>query len=308
MLDFKKQLFLPSGGLSYSPFAAVKPITNEIHIFSNDKYSSDSILEYQLAIINKYVEHENNILDLYMHDIHYLWFYFLSTDLTNKSSYTLHAKCKVCEEKNTIEVDMGELNVMIYNRYIQKINQYIILELEKVKFIVERRKAKHSIEFANLMFNSDVSIDNGEDYIKYCSLYIATQTKEICVNNKTYNDKFDIYSYITEMTIKDIIKIYEKIIDKENEIGIENNIIFKCAKCGEEQKTLLFNDMLQSLIVPSSSKFSDQDQIELFESFFSLTRLPIMKFEEFLTSPARYSSQMMRAVSKIDFHTGMIIA
>ena len=102
MLDFKKQLFLPSGGLSYSPFAAVKPITNEIHIFSNDKYSSDSILEYQLAIINKYVEHENNILDLYMHDIHYLWFYFFifsNLQISHKSFRPIHSIAVFCADK-----------------------------------------------------------------------------------------------------------------------------------------------------------------------------------------------------------------
>src|SRR5574343_145470 len=114
MSYFKKIFYLPSGGLSYSPFVWIYPVTNEIQLFQNDPNNGDSLLEYELSIIEKYTETEINILDLYAQDMNYLWMYFLISEFISTGSYYIDAECNNCGKKNTLFLDLSKFNVNVH--------------------------------------------------------------------------------------------------------------------------------------------------------------------------------------------------
>jgi hypothetical protein len=310
---FKKVLYLPSGGLSYPPHVWVKPVTNDLQLFQTDPNNGDSVLEYQTAIIDRYIELPTNVLNLYMQDFNYLWMYILMTEfLTQTGVYYITARCHECQINNTIFVDISKLNIQIYNQFVKPLETHYKINHENIEFIFERRRVGHSITYGNLMLNFEPPIpsliedDYEVDFVTRLGLYLSTQIKSIKMDGKEI-PKHEYFNAFNYMLYNDVFSMFMKVSKIEEDFGIENKIQFKCKKCGEMKETYLFNDIASSTMHESIDKNIYEKQENVFSFLFSISRLPVMTYSEVLTTPMRYAERMSKALGKIEWHSGMIM-
>jgi len=306
-MDFKKALYLPSGGLSYPPYTWIKPITNEIQLFQADPNNGDSLLEYQLSIIDKYTELQVPILDLYLQDLNYLWMYFLMSEFISTGTYYIQSECKECKHKNLIAVNVNDISVTIYNRYTSRLEQEIKMQYENISITFYRRKVRHSLEFGNLLLNIDLDEESEDiELLQKIALYMATQIKSLTIDDSPVPEN-EYINFFLNIPYNEVFKLYLNLTKEEEAFGIESDIIYHCKKCKYKQETYLFSNIFSAIMnqVPDRKILERQEQA--FSYLFSVARLPIMSYEEIIKVPLRYGDSMSKALSKIEWSTGMIM-
>ena len=76
--DFERFILLPSGN-----FGWLKPITSEIIFLFYDYDSSNTYFEYIIQVIKRYFKTYDDVLNLYLYDIYYIWSIITSTYIDN---------------------------------------------------------------------------------------------------------------------------------------------------------------------------------------------------------------------------------
>lgn len=280
--NFIKPLYLPSGGFEYSPICYLSPVTKEIDIFVVDKMFN-SMFEYIITIINRYVKLPTNIEELFVSDLYYIWAYILITDIQQETEIHLHDSCKWCNNRNLILFDFAESSYNFFNRHKTKKIDNFTIEYKGAAVTFERRKVKHNLEFSQTYLN-EFGLTYEFDVMKkifYCIPQITKITHgDITIPIYEYIDFFKNMNY-------DFVKyVYNNIIIKENEFGIKNIIKYECGECKKQNITQIFNNIFNCIITPTTIKISDKEK--LIRYFFNASSLDTFNLVEFLSLPLRY--------------------
>jgi len=303
---FRKPIFLPSGGLSYPPLVWLYPISNELSLFEHDKVRSDSQFAHKLSLLDKYIESDTNIFEMYTADINYLWTYIMIEDIIVNAIYYMDILCSACTKSNYIKIDMGALDIIYLNKFDEPVSNQIIYNNDEgliIKF--SRRKAKHNLMYGHILF-SDTSINRNE-YIYQINVFIATQIDEIVFNEQIVPQN-EYMPCLKALRLSEIDNILSMILEENNIFGINNKLHFKCKQCDTKNVIFLFNDFIESKIIPVNIDPNIiSKQKELFKSVLEFSRLPIMGYREYLDSPIRFMKGISDAVQSMEFHSGSIL-
>ncbi len=296
-MSFKKLLYLPSGGLSYPPFAWVSPLTQDLLLYQSDNNLFDSMFDYYYSIVSRHSEFKFESLDLYTQDLYYIWLFFLTTDLLRFGGYYVKSICKHCTEINQIRIDIGELDINIFNKFSTPLQKQFTIHIDDYNFIFGYRRAQHNIEFSNLILN----MENSDEDITIFSLFLSTQLDDV-VNTKTNEHvrPCDYFWLLQSLRFHDLLNLFEKVINMENDFGINQNIYFDCKKCQKQNTLRLFDNLLLSFMISPNGKGVMGEQEQFFNNAFNMTRAPMMNYEEFLKIPLRYSPAMTNVIAQMD--------
>lgn len=303
--NFKKLIFLPSGGLDYSPYIWLYPITNAILLLDADPNISDSTLDFELAIIGRYVDFgDQNLLNILMSDIHFLWFYISVLEFHKDAQLLLeNHKCFECKENiNIIKIDLTKINISYFNPLEDSISLNYEITVEDLILTFRRRRVKDNLHFAHLVYSAPKKENDLEDLKYKLILFIATQLDNINFKNedipiKKWFEVFNILSY------DQIAEVFNIIVKKEKDIGLDNEVFFNCEKCGKENKINIFDDFNLSQISLYDHKRINQKQEEIFNNLISMARLPIFNMSEYLDMPLRFANSLGNALQNTKFTT-----
>ncbi len=296
-MSFKKLLYLPSGGLSYPPFAWVTPLTQDLLLYQSDSNLFDSMFDYYHSIVARHTELPCPSLELYTQDLYYIWLFFLTTDLLRYGGYYIKTICKHCAELSKIRIDIGELDINIINKFSTSMPKQFTIYKDGYNFIFGYRKAYHNIEFSNLILN----MENSDEDIAMLSLFLSTQMDDI-VNTKTKEHirQCDYVWLLQSLRFHDLLNLFDFVINKENDFSINQNIYFECQKCKKQNIMRLFDNLLLSFMITPDGKGVMGEQEQFFNNAFNMTRAPMMNYEEFLKIPLRYSPAMTNVIAQMD--------
>jgi len=296
-MSFKKLLYLPSGGLSYPPFSWVSPLTQDLLLYQSDNNLFDSMFDYYHSIVARHTELPCQSLELYTQDLYYIWLFFLTTDLLRFGGYYTKTICKHCAEINRVRIDIGELDINIVNKFSTPIPKQFTYQIDDYKFILGYRRAKHNIEYSNLILNME---DSDED-ITIIALFLSTQMDDV-VNTKTHThlQQHEYFWLLQSLRFHDLLNLFDFVINKENDFSINQNIYFECQKCKKQNVMRLFDNLLLSFMITPDGKGVMGEQEQFFNNAFNMTRAPMMNYEEFLKIPLRYSPAMTNVIAQMD--------
>jgi len=300
MKSFRKLLYLPSGGLSYPPFAWLYPITNEVGLYQADPQAYDSMFDYYLGIMERYCEIQVPTMELYTQDVYYIWLYFLLTDLLKHGNYYLKTRCRYCNQEVSIMVDLGNLDITIRNRFTADSNKFQASMkhlTEDYIFEYGYRRVKHNVEFGNLQLNSEMA-DND---IYMASLYIASQLDNVTVLRGGKVDTSDYMGLLMNLRFHELLDLFDEMIACEDHFGINNKMFYQCKQCEKVQTIRLFDNITNSTIAQEETKNILTRQENMFEGIFNLVRLPMMDYGDYLTIPVRFSLPISNVVSRMQF-------
>lgn len=305
---FRKPIFLPSGGLDYPPFVWLAPITNELSLHEYDMTPGDSNFSSKLTLLEKYIESNVNLFDMFTQDINYIWSYMMIEDIVTDGIYHISHTCYKpnCRHINNVKIDMGSLDIKYLNIYDDDVDKFFNYQSkEGLKIKLSRRRAKHNLNYGHILF-SDTTKEKNE-YAYQVNLFIVTQIEEILYNNIIV-PKNEYIKCLKSLRLYEIDEILGLILSEENKFGIHNQLCFNCVKCNEKNILYLFNDFQESKIV-STDPIPNiiNKQKELFKNIFEFARLPIMGYESYLKTPIRFIKGMGQAIQGMEFHNGSIL-
>lgn len=304
MVGFEKILYLPSGGLYYSPLVRSRPITHELNILQSDAHYYSSLFEYYLTIIDHYCKLPVPLTEMYNQDLYYIWFFYMVTDLIRSGNYYLNTLCSKCYEKNMIMVNLGDLDINIVNPYSTKLEVNPKYDVDDGRYTIyfRRRRAQDNIEFGNLLLNSEFEEgDQGSNDILVIILFLSTQIDKIVFQSTGEIEKKYYYAVLSSLLYRDLIRLLEFTLKIENEIGINNNLFFDCKHCHKPQAILLFDNIMLSKIGAPDTKNIIQKQEDFFEQAFGISRLPILSYNEYLQLPIRYAPAISNVLMGMKF-------
>jgi hypothetical protein len=305
MDNFSKIMYLPSGGLSYSPFVFLKPITLKINFLETDQYMIHSTFERILYTINEYVKFDTSVLEVYIQDIYYLWMYYINTDFQNEYSRfnSIKTPCKHCYEINNVMVDFTDADVFINNKYSSsELKPVHVLKIDNIEIETTYRTVKHNIEFSQLA----LSYTEKDDVVLKTIYYILTQVTNITMEGRRLN-KNEWLDALSSLSLKQLTRIYNAILEIEFHFGVYSNLMFTCFSCGKETTSLLFNNFYLSQLQSLADLSTVQKQEEIFDYMLNFVRLPLLNFEELTSIPVRLTKSLMQSSSKIKFHAGVVL-
>lgn len=305
MTNFSQFLYLPSGGLSYSPFVFVRPITVKSSLLEVDPFTTHSSFEHIITLVNEYVTFETNILDIYVQDIYYIWLHYLNTDFQSELSdfRKVLVPCRKCFQENKVLVDYSDVDVFLNDRFkASKLKERHCIKIGKIEITLPYRKVSQNVEFANLILTNTDSYD----VILRMIYYILTQTEKMSYEKQEIDSR-EWYDVIANENIGTIVKIYNKILNLEMDFGVYNKLSFKCYSCGSEEETILFNNFYLSQMSESRNKNILAEQESTFDYLMNFSRLPIFSFDEITQLPLRFRESIMKSVGKIKFHAGVVL-
>lgn len=305
---FRKPVFLPSGGLDYPPFVWLQPVTNELTLYEYDANRSDSNFAYKLTLLEKYLQTNVDLLDMYTSDINYLWSYMMIEDVVTDGIYYISSKCSKseCEHINHVKIDMGVLSINYLNIYDDRTSKYIMYENDEgLKIKLSRRRAKHNLSFGHILF-SDFT-QNKEEHVYQVELFIATQIEEIIYNGMIV-PRNEYMACLRALRLYEIDELLYLLIMEDDKFGIHNRLYYECKKCKEKNMLSLFNDFQESKVgqLTPIPNVADK-QKGLFKHIFEFTRLPIIGYNEYINAPIRFMSGMANAVQLMEFHSGITV-
>lgn len=291
---FKKILFLPSGGLSYPPYAFIENVTNEITLLLYDKNSSNTEFEYMFQVINKYVKLPVDILELYLFDFYYIWSALLTLEFNDDDKHVIAKMCS-CKEVNKISLFFSEHETRIYNKYtMPKIQKLYVKDNIIIEF--ELRRVKHNIDLQYYtLYNTIKSSMIGLIH------YVSSQIISIGDGKEKFStDIKDIFGYISSLTVNELMELYNYIIDFNETFGIENNLVYQCYRCHKKNTAKIYEDM--QLCVFYAHEFNVSKKIEFLKGTIDFLQLNILSIDDIINIPLKDSEVFNRAINEVKIH------
>lgn len=288
-MAFEKSLYLPSGGLEYSPYAWVKAISLATLPFMNDAKASDSSFDMMLSIIKYHTKmvDATDISELYLQDFYYIWVFLYIGDISTDDNESTKDLCKQCNAVNTINVKLSNLKPTYNLKKTLVTNLNYKSEGMDIQF--RRRKTKDNIEYGveSLRENSRV-------------YYILPQITKLKYKDKVIppNEYFD---FLQNLNYKKIIKIKKRFDDRTCDFGLENTVIYTCSKCKEENECNVFDNINLATMTVQTQNF--QSKVELYKNILSQARTPMFSFGSILDMPIRELETLSEAMKDMDLTT-----
>ena len=299
--DFLKILYLPSGGYNYSPLIRLRRLNIEYTIFQHDVNMVDTLFEFILSTILRYTEKTDNIEEYYLQDFYYIWTQILTLDLMTDKNLKIFGQCVNCQHLNKIEIEFGQLSFTQNSKFTPYINNDRIYKIDEETFIsFKHRKVKDNIEYTQLQLN----YSEQDAILKNLIYYFLPQINSITYKSSKLKPE-EYIEYLTSLTRKEILNIYNFLLEYYEEFGIENKVLYKCMKCEHENETIVYDSLILSEISP---RIMDKRALEkIFKNIFELARLPIFSIDDILKMPLFYDNVIMNVINNINFQTGGVI-
>jgi len=290
--NFKKYIYLPSGGLSYPPNCWVSIVTNELMLLHANNSFSNTNFEYMCQIVKKYSILPIEIEELYLQDFYYIWFMIFSLFITGKTYEVNTLICNYCNANQKINID--------YTKLIIRQNEYKsipkkIFEIKEYKIQFGLRKVKHNLEFPYK------SLNKINYYIIKIVLFLSQQVEQITIKDKQINSDF-FYEIISSLSIKDLFVIYTDIIEYNKLFGIYDMFEFYCKnkECKKVNNFQLFNDFALCTF-KLGGNISSSEITQFFKRTLGLLQLKIIDSEDYYSIPYINSEEFFTAFNQLDF-------
>lgn len=294
-------LYLPSGGIAYDPIIRYSP--SNIGMLINDAVPAlfNSIFEHFVQTVERSVTHNKiHIHDMLLADFFYLYAQIYVLDLNkHEDDFVRVDKCNHCGYINKILVHFSKVDIAQNNPYKQSIasmTKTIEIKDTNIALTFRRRIVRDNIEFGYLFINEG----DDNDVIKMITLYISQQIEKAMFNGSIVPKK-EYSDLLNSLTGSHLNSIYQTLLNFDNELGLNNEIIYPCKECNHENTTHLFDNLLLSLIRPQDG-LDYQSVVDRLHNVFSMARLPIFgSIEDAMSLPLALEEHMAEAVKKIDF-------
>lgn len=290
--QYKKYVFLPSGGYSYPPDAFLSNITLEASLLNYDVHAYYSQFEYMFSIIKRHVSIDINILDLYLIDFYYLWSVIHSIELEQNDEYKINTTCSKCEKVNKVIMEFSKMKFNIINKYENNFNP-LIIKINNYTITFKLRKVKDNLNYSYfyLYFKNKTPITN-------VLLYIITQTEEIIDSNGNKVNEKDYYEFYNMITdVFGIYKIYEIIAEYNNRYGFENKIYYRCMHCHTKNNLLVFDDI--RLCTFSINGGNENRKVDMYTNNINYLQLNLMNIDQLYNIPLKDMESYNKAMSQI---------
>ncbi len=286
LYNFKKHIILPSGGISYDPYVWLSPITKELALFDLDSTYNDSQLERIVTIIQAFAQLPENILNMYVDDIYYLWLNILSLDLQKDTElYEVHM-CRKCEHLNKILIDFSTIDYNMFSKY-EDHQLFFEENIDDIKIKYTYRTVKDCLTFGHMHFHKSDENQKTFDYI----LYIVPQIRELSYKNEIIPTNEYIPFLLSRYT-HEILRIFKALDSIDGKFGIKKNLKFKCKKCETVNNFKIFNNMSYSFITSAVNRNIYNDQRSLIKYLMNVSSIHSMSIKEFLDFPIRFDQQL----------------
>ena len=295
MNQLQRFLYLPSGGLAYDPIIRFSPLTNEYVLFSSMPAHSNSFFEQVVQMIERYATLPVPTTQLLLSDFYFLYAQFYTIDLSGlDDKYFVRNQCH-CGHENKILIAFSDVKTNQFSKFSNSLTteKTILVTDMNVKITFRRRIVQDNIDFGYLNLYSD-----GEVFTIYKN-YIASQIKTVLYNEQIVEPK-EYMALLNEMNNAQISEIYTALLNFDNEIGIDNNIQYKCGKCGSVNTTQIFNNMQWATIRPFED--STEDVKKIYRNYLSIARLPCFgSLSEVLNLPLICQDNISEIIQKMKF-------
>ena len=292
-----KQLYLPSGGVQYSPLAHIETLDYNF-ILTRLMGNYDTYFEMIVSIIQNYVKLPINIENLLIFDLIYIYTYINSLDIDQDIYLKKTINC-ICNKEHKVSVSLPNLSINFLNKYKDKGNE-LILKKNGTEIIFNYRKVIDNLTF--------ISIQNDNDnYIDQIIKYVMTQIKEIkSIEGNIYNiNESDYTDILYNLKLKDILYFYNSIFEFNKSFGIYDKFKMTCT-CGKELVNWYYNDiqMCQPLILENNEGIIEK----ILKSAVEEGRLPGFNFYDFFNKPLKNDKNLLDIIRNTDYRAGTILS
>lgn len=296
--SFEKLIFLPSGGLLYSPFVLVRPITNDFLLFQSDNNLFDSVFDYQLAVLRRYTDSETHIMKLSTQDFFYVWMYLYVNELEEGTGVYLSGVCSDCKKENQIYMDVDKFNVNIMNKFQSRLVPTVSYSAKDMELTFRIRLVEDNIFFGNLLLNSE---HNEQDWY-LLALYIATQLSEMKLSGHIVPEEHYLDVLLFNLHYGEILEAYSVIKAFESQFGIDSRVHYFCQHCQKPQSTVLYDNIMNSIIASSDMKKMTMFQENVMDDALHMARYKLLNFNEYMEKmPIKYSKIMKTVIDRMEF-------
>ena len=200
----KKTLYLPSGGVEYSPLAFIDKVDAAYMFMRADPFSIESMFDLLTSTINFYCELPTAIENMYTIDIYYIWSLMTMMDF-DKKYLESGVVCGACRKEYDVKIRIEIFDSVIGNKYDGFIIPINTHEVEDFVFSFKPRKVIHNYTFAagmqKYLLANGKETNTAEKYILFC----ATQLESLTYQGVQI-DKKDWSSAIRSMYLKDMFE------------------------------------------------------------------------------------------------------
>jgi hypothetical protein len=280
-----KPLLLPSNGLFYDSFIAIKePDLFFINQIQSSFYNS-SETEFLYFIISKYTDFKDPKSMLF-NDAYFIWMYMFSM-LNDKNEYTkTKSNCSFCNHENNVKTDISSSDLIKLEKNSLK---YLTYENNDFIFTYEYRTIKHNIETGVI----ELDIQDKNNFIEILYSYFAPQ----CINiynkkiNKDYDSSF-LKEALNTIRYKNLLDLFNTI--KNEKWGLDNIFYFKCSNCFKNTPISIGDSFSYSIYNANKTFLNSKIKDILY-----LASLKILSFEEILKIPLSEWNGVFDAVLQI---------
>ena len=302
----KKTIYLPSGGVEYSPLVFLDKIDASYVFMRSDHFSNESLFDTFASTLNHYCKLPVPVGEMYTSDIYYLWSLMATIDLGRKF-FTTGEVCDKCKEEYSVSVYLEKLDVLIGNKFngftIPKAN-FTIEELN-ANIILRPRKVLDNYAFsANIQQYMDRDGKETNTVYRYLN-FIVTQIESIKIDGVDINQQL-FFDVIKSTSLDCLFELYNKVKLLNKSFGIYDNFKSTCPKCGHKNEGWLYDDLSYSQ--PFITGGTDGEQFKnLYMGLLQEARYPCNTFDDGFKRPLRYNDFFYNAMKEMDFQQGTIM-
>ena len=300
----KKTIYLPSGGIDYSPLVFVGKPDGAYAIMRLDPMGSDSNFDMLTSTVNHYCELPVPIKDMYTQDIYYIWSFLLTMDLMHGEDFKLKIPCSKssCHYVNSVFLSVGTMDISILNKF----NGDTLVERVFDSHLGISVGYKPRKGIANFDFGSAMTAHNDPHLEITLSYFCATQAEWIKYDGKLL-PKHQWIQALMSLTYVELYRLYKDMIAYSKSFGIYDNFIFKCRTCGTENQGWLYDDLISSFYTSGASNNKLGQLENVFKFSIEEARLPSFTLDDVYAQPIRYAERFSAALKEIKFQHGQVM-
>lgn len=311
MNEYWRPVLLPSGGISYSRVVGVRPLRRDFSMIISDKFFNSSDTELICSVLSAHVKGVN-FLRLYFADAVFLWQLLLVTALDlQQDSYT--QTCNFCEVVNNIDVNIGDIDIKYLNdrssRTIKfaftvdcddESDDYQIVDTMvagRPYVIIEfnRRKIVDNLLLGAEMFDipkDDVDTATRNAIALLRPQFVSIQRSDSPANRSNSTKSFE--EFLHAIPMNSLMSLVERI--RNEDMGIQNNLKYKCKDCGVSQNVIIVDPFSSSIYMGRDASIANKSLKDNIDNMMSTGMMGITSVEEMMSFPSHHAEMFDKSM------------
>lgn len=295
--EFKRYIYLPSGGAEYPPDFWLGNLTIEYVQLIQDSNAINTSFENIIQVLRRYSSSEVSINDMFVSDVYFVWANILMSDI-EKKSYVCHSfQCvnPECKRKNNVRIDFSKLRTRIFNPYKEVMLRFLvdIIFFDGKKYTIEydMRRVKNNLHFIyqNLGHKSTI--------VQRIVNYLVGQTKSIVSEDGEVIPKNNFYWFYIFVDFYKLFDIFDKVCKYNFSYGIENDISYVCKYCKQRNNINTFNDF--TMCEFSIGGINESERIENYKRKLEFMQLHLLDIDQLMQIPLKEFDTYNNALNQI---------